>query len=139
MELDLGPELLAQLFKENNRVYVEWKNLTSLWIGSYDQLGAWPLMACLADRYIPTIRTFNKNIHWDNHCDCGIITIDMVRRMTACMRGGDILIFGELETTPFACTRHSIMSLPMTYDHGSPVLNPATFNPPSFNHIEYQQ
>lgn len=125
------------------QVNTEWKNLVSLWIGADEQLGAWAYMIALAERRMPTIRTFDKNLHWGNQCGCGIITVDMARSVAAAAAAqgddspfGADLPFAQFQLTPFACTRHSIKTLP-TYVNGTSVQNPVPFNPPFYNHVEF--
>lgn len=65
-------------FHENTRIYWDWKELTSLWIGHFE-LAAWWLMLYLADYCIPTIPEYDGHPVWTNRCECAIITIDSLR------------------------------------------------------------
>lgn len=98
-------------FYTNNRVYREWKDLTSLWISrSRSIVAAWSMMMYLADHCIPTILECDKYPVWINRCDCAIITLISLRGMPSDgkdPRQIDGVIFSKFQVGSYVCSTHS--------------------------------
>lgn len=101
-------------FYNTTRVYKEWKDLISLWIGRIgSRLAAWSLMIYLADHCIPTIQECDGHPFWKERCECAILKIDSLRDALTnsdCLRldygDSDDAIARRFQIAPYACDSH---------------------------------